>query len=233
MPTDLPAAAPLGRPDGAPPWWVGAAAVVVLLLVTLDVLHHGALTSFDHATSRQMVRWDLRDRPVKPLIYVLTLFGQRATVLGVTIPLIAYLAWRSRSVDPVFRYGVALALMTAVVYAVKSVTGRTAPVVDLVHAGGASYPSGHVCNSMLVWGLLWATARGVHAPGPLVRVLTVLRIVGPAAVVVGMTLLDYHWISDFLGGASIALILLWLVLHPWWSRVTVPLDRAVRVCAGQ
>lgn len=201
--------------------------MVVLLLVTLDVLHHGVLTSVDHATARQMVRWDLRDRPVKPLIYVLTLFGQRATVLVVTIPAIAYLAWRARSIDPLFRYGLALVLMTAAVYAVKSVTERTAPVVDLVHAGGASYPSGHICNAVLVWGVLWATARGVHAPDPLVRILTIVRIVGPVAVVVGMTLLDYHWISDFLGGASIALILLWLVLHPWWRWLTVPLDRAV------
>ena len=200
---------------------------MVLLVVTLDVLHHGVLTSFDHATSRQMVRWDLRHRPVKPLLYVFTLFGQRATVLGVTIPLIAYLAWRSRSVDPAFRYAVALVLMSAVVYAVKSVTGRTAPVVDLVHAGGASYPSGHICNSVLVWGVLWATARGVHAHDLLVRILAVVRIVGPMAVIVGMTLLDYHWISDFLGGASIGLILLWVVLQPWWRWVTGPLDRAI------
>ena len=225
MPTDR-SARLLKRSAGAPPWWLAAVAAIALLFVTLDVLHHGAFTSLDHAVSRQMARWDLRDRPVKPAIYFLTLFGQRGSVLVVTVPLILYVSWRARTVEPLVRYAATLVIMTIAVYALKVATERTAPTVDSLHSSsGESFPSGHIANSILVSNLLWWTARRSDVPAWLVRTLDITRFAGPAAVVVGMTLLDYHWISDFAGGACVAVIVLWVVLLPAWEQLARPLDR--------
>ena len=214
---------------GVVPVWLLLAVGVVLALTTLDVANHGMLTVIDHAVSRRMTHWDLRHRRWSlSLIYPLTLFGQRGTVLAVTIPTVAYLVWRSRSTDPGVRYLLALASLAGAVYAVKDLLHRTAPPTDLLHtAAGASYPSGHVANAVLVWATVWYSARAIDPDWVLTRALDLVRRVGPVAVMIGMTLLDYHWVSDFIAGACIATILLALVTHPAWRRWSRYLDRQI------
>ena len=160
------------------------------------------------------------------LIYLLTFFGQRGPVLIVTVPTVAYLVWRARSVEPLLRYAVALVALTVVVYGLKDAVGRTAPTLDLVRtSAGASYPSGHVANAVLMWGLLWWLAREAARDRMLTAVLVVVWVLGPVCVVVGMTLLDFHWISDYIAGAAIGAILLALVTHPVWRDCARPIDR--------
>jgi membrane-associated phospholipid phosphatase len=43
-----------------------------------------------------------------------------------------------------------------------------------------------------------------------------------------MTLLDYHWISDFVGGACVGVVLLVLAQLPVWSGVGQRVDRVIR-----
>ncbi len=193
---------------GIPPWWLAVLAALILVPVTLDVLHGGWLAHLDHSISRQMVRWDLRHRTVKPLIYAFTLFGQRGTVLGVSAPIVAYLCWRDRSPRPVVLYVVALIAIFVVVYAFKDATGRTAPPVDLLHtSAGESYPSGHLVNAAVLWWLLATIADRVPVPTWIRSTLTAVAWVAPIAVVVSMTLLDYHWISDFIAAICVAIVL--------------------------
>jgi membrane-associated phospholipid phosphatase len=201
------------------PVWLIVFALLILLLTSLDVANQGLLTDLDHAVGRQMVRWDLRHGWTKPLIYVLTLFGQRGTVLGVSIPLTGYLVWRQRSLEPLLRYAVALVLLTIAVYAIKDGLHRTAPPVDVVRtSAGASYPSGHIANAAIVWGTTWWSARQIDSEAMLTRVLNVVRWAGPVSVVIGMTLLNYHWISDFIAGACVAVVVLAVVTLPGWRR---------------
>jgi hypothetical protein len=217
----------LARVPGAPPWWLVGAAIVVLVLASLDVAHHGFLTDIDGAVSRRMIDWDLRgNHAAKPLIHVLTLFGQRGPVLLVSIPVVCYLTWRSRRSEFALRYALGLMLLTIVVYAFKGAIDRYPPVIvrgKVAHAN--SYPSGHIANAILVWGVVaWSAARAA-APLALRRVLRVVRNIAPVAVTVGMTLLNYHWVSDFVGGACIGVVLLAVVLLPVWSEVAARLDR--------
>ena len=220
----------LRRRLGVVPIWLVVVVAVIFALTTADVLNHGVLTRFDHDLSRRMLDLHVSQHAwTKRLVYLLTLFGQRGTVLVLTVPTVAYLCWRSRSADPAVRYAVALVVMTAVVYVVKDAVGRTAPSVDLLDTStGASYPSGHVCNALLLWWLLWWSARAVdpaRVPMVLTRVLAVIRIVGPICVVIGMTLLDYHWASDFVAGACIGVVLLAVVTLPALGTISRALDR--------
>jgi hypothetical protein len=219
----------LARAGGIPPWWLAALAVAVLVLTTLDVAHHGALSHLDAAVSRRMIDWDLRHNHVaKPFIYVLTLFGQRGVVLSISIPVVCYLTWRTRSSEFLVRYLLALVLLTVTVYALKGTVIRPAPIPGK-HDGMDSYPSGHLANAILVWGLVAWSAVRAGAAAALARALGIMRTIAPPAVFVGMTLLDYHWFSDFVGGACLGVILLPVVTLPIWSEVGEQIDRRLPV----
>jgi membrane-associated phospholipid phosphatase len=193
---------------GDPPWWIALAAIVVLVAVTLDVLHTGRLTRVDHEVSREMVRWNLRHSAVKPLIYAFTLFGQRGTVLGVSGPVVLFLCWRARSIRPAVLYVLALVLIFVVVYGLKSWTERTAPPLDTLHvASGASYPSGHLVNAFVVWWLVAGLASHVPLELWARRLLAGIAWFGPVSVIISMTLLDYHWVTDFVGALCVGLFL--------------------------
>lgn len=209
--------------DGArPPWWAALAGAIVAVAVLVEVLNGGPLVSLDHAVSRTMDDWGLRRGWAYNAIYPLTWLGQRGPVLVVSAALTSWLSYRARSPRPLIRLAVALLMLTAVVYAMKFGVGRDAPPADALHsgAGGTSFPSGHVANAIVVWGLIaWLCVRDARAqPAPLpwraTQVLAVVRLLGPVAVVVGMTLLNFHWISDFIAGAGVGMALLWVVTLP-------------------
>lgn len=212
---------------GEPSGWLVLAAALVGLGVTADVLAGGMLTRFDHDVARLMGDWDIRRDPwPMRLTYLLTLFGQRGTVLVLTVPTVGYLSWRARSVDPALRYLLALLILTASVYAGKALTARSAPPVDALHtAAGASFPSGHIANAIIVWGTVaWSAARVPRAPDRLQQSLAMLPIVAPVAVFVGMTILDYHWFTDFVAGACVGIVGLRVVQLSFWQRGTAALD---------
>jgi len=224
--TELRRAAP-ARVAGAPPWWLVGVFGLVLLYTTLDVANHGPLTHLDGSVSRRMLDWGLRDNDgAKPFLKALVMFGNRTPVLYVSIPVIVYLTWRSRSSESVLRFVIALAALIVVVYALKHAVDRYPPVLatDQVNHPD-SYPSGHLANSVLIWGTVSWCAIRVGAPARLILVLRAIRIVAPIAVVVGMTLLDYHWVCDLIGGACAGALLLPVVLHPAWAEVATRIDR--------
>lgn len=211
-----------------PPPWAVIASIAIVAAVTADVLAGGLLTRLDYQLSH-LTRdvWGLRFQtwPRRGL-RLLTFFGQRGPILFVALPFAAWLAWRIHRFEPLLRLVAALVMLALSVYALKLGIGRAAPPVDALHTdAGQSFPSGHLANAVLVWGLLaWLSARyAAVVPRPLAGALAVLRLAGPVLVVVGMTLLDYHWLSDFIAGAAIAVVLLWIVTWPIPSR---PRDRA-------
>jgi membrane-associated phospholipid phosphatase len=191
---------------------VALAGLILLVLVLLDVLNSGWLTHLDHATSRQMVGWNLRDSTVKPFIYAFTLFGQRGTVLGVSGPIVLYLCWRDRSVRIAALYVLALVLIAVTVYGLKYATERTAPPTDALHvASGASFPSGHLVNATVLWWLVAVSARRVSVEDWIARTLVAIAWFAPVSVAVSMTLLDYHWVSDFAGALGLAVVLRYMI----------------------
>jgi membrane-associated phospholipid phosphatase len=145
---------------------------------------------------------------------------------------VVYLAWSRRTLLPLVRVLVALVLLTVAVYAIKHGTGRTAPGFPgsfFFHKDGASFPSGHVANAVLMWGVALWQAVEYGLPLRVQRAFWLLSVAGPAATGLAMVSLDFHWVTDAVVGAAVGLLLLGVV-HALDAAV---LSRWVRAPAGR
>jgi membrane-associated phospholipid phosphatase len=217
---------------GRPPWWAIAVAVAVGALVTADLLVGGCLERLDLRVSAVVDDWALEDSAAYPAVWVVTQVGGRATILVVLAGLVGYLAWRRRTWLPLLRILLALALLTATVYAIKGGTGRTAPNFPgsfFFSEDGASFPSGHVANAVLMWGVARWQAVEYGLPAAAQRAFWLLSLVAPVATGAAMVSLDFHWVTDAVVGGAVGLVLLGVV-HALDALV---LSRWVRAHAGR
>jgi membrane-associated phospholipid phosphatase len=218
--------------SGRPAWWLLLAALVVGCAVTLDLLTRGGLERMDLWISEIVSDWRLEDSVAYPVVWLVTQLGGRVTILVVLAVLVGHLAWRRRTWLPLVRVLVALALLTIAVYAVKHGTGRTAPAFPgsfFFHADGASFPSGHVANAVLMWGVARWLAVEYDLPLRVQRAFQLLHVLGPLVTAVAMVSLDFHWVTDAVVGAAVGVLLLGVV-HTLDALV---LSRWVRAQAGR
>ena len=216
-------AEPLGRPPlhtpgpvigtGRPPWWLLGLAAVVTAAVTADLLTRGWLERLDLRISEVVSSWNLRHSDGYWLVWVFTQAGGRGFILLVLAGLVGWLWWRERTLLPLARVVLALALLTGVVYAFKWGMGRTAPAYpgSFFHRDGASYPSGHVANAVLMWGVARWQVVQFGLPDRVQRLAWLLSLLGPVATGVAMVTLDFHWFTDAVVGATVGLLLLGVV----------------------
>lgn len=217
---------------GRPAWWLTVGALLVGGLVTADLFTRGWLERMDLEVSEVVSDWGLQESWSYPLVWLVTQLGGRVTILVVLAVLVGHLAWRRRTILPLVRVLVALALLTAVVYAVKWGTGRTAPGFPgsfFFHEDGASFPSGHVANAVLMWGVARWQAVEYCLPARVQRAFWWLSVVGPVATGAAMVSLDFHWVTDAVVGAAVGIVLLGVV-HALDAAI---LSRWVRARAGR
>ena len=221
-----------GTPVGRPSWWAMLAALVVGGLVTLDLLTYGASERFDVRVSDVVRDWGLADSAAYPLVWLVTQLGGRGTILVVLAGLVGYLAFTRRTLLPLVRVLVALVLLTGTVYAVKYGTGRTAPRYPgsyFFNEDGASFPSGHVANAVLMWGVARWQAVEYGLPVRVQQIFWWLAVVGPVLTGLSMISLNFHWVTDAVVGAAVGVVLLGVV-HALDAFV---LSRWVRARAGR
>jgi undecaprenyl-diphosphatase len=217
---------------GRPPWWLLVAALIIGSAVTADLLARGSLERMDLRVSEIVSDWQLRDSIAFYPVWVVTQLGGRASILIVLAVLVGYLAWRRRTWLPLVRVLVALALLTAAVYAIKQGIGRTAPAFPgsyFFHDDGASFPSGHVANAVLMWGVARWLAVEYDLPAHVQRTFWLLAVVAPVVTALAMVSLDFHWVTDAVVGAAVGVLLLGVV-H---TLDAVVLSRWVRARAGR
>lgn len=217
---------------GRPPWWAVVVALAVLVAEIVDLLSRGALERLDAWISEIVSQWALVGSGAYPGVWLLTQLGGRVTILVVLGVLVGYLAWRRRTWLPLARVVVAFGLLTLSVYAIKSGMGRTAPGYPgsfFFHSDGASFPSGHVANAVLMWGVARWQAVEYRLPSGVQRGFWLLSVAGPIVTGAAMVSLDFHWLSDALAGGCLGVILLGVV-HALDAAV---LSRWVRAPAGR
>jgi len=139
---------------------------------------------------------------------ILVMGGQFWLAGSVLALLAAFQGWVQRSLRPVLVAGVSMAGLEAVVWALKALTGRTAPAsgVNAVLAGGSSFPSGHAAAATfaMLLGVALLRGSGSGRPGPRrhgrPRRSWLVGLTGAVTVGVCTLLLGYHWPSDAVGG---------------------------------
>lgn len=236
------------RPNG---WWFDALLLAGFVALT-GALANGYLLDLDLAVSA----WAYAHDPA-PLYWaarVLNLLGQGGWLLT---PLAGALAlavgWQRHSVRPLLLVAGAFVLTYLTIGPLKLWTDRAAPsasvkepflppeeaveIFNQLPAGAysMSYPSGHVANAIVWYGvvavLLTALTAGRISPAW----YRLVRFAPPAILLVTTTYLNFHWLTDGLAALLLGVVLD-RVLHrvPWddlplpgrlhdWDRPFTPL----------
>jgi membrane-associated phospholipid phosphatase len=114
------------------------------------------------------------------------------------LPFFFWVAWRRRSTAPLVMLVAALVLLNLTVGVVKYAIGRVGPAhindVHMIFAGGNIYPSGHVSNTVVLYGLIaWLTPR-------FRKTIIAVAVLLCVSVGIGTIYLRTHWFSDVIGG---------------------------------
>jgi hypothetical protein len=108
-----------------------------------------------------------------------------------------------------------LLALNLVVGITKLGIGRTKPRlnIDLIYAGGLSYPSGHASNALLTWGILaYLIYRYAHVDRYQGRLASAgVGLISFSVCIVSL-FRNTHWLSDLMGGLFIGGALLVLVI---------------------
>lgn len=207
-------------PHGAwfPRIWQVVIAAAVFVAMFLNVLWDGPLRDLDQWLADVVRAWGIRDnQPWKTIGYLLSQTGGRW--VNVTwLAVLCVMAWfTDRTLVPFVRVGVAVFIMWAAVYPFKEWMDRSFPMdkngdyFDAVGSLGGAYPSGHQTNSILLGCVgAWIAVQYIRQRWlrHLVCWYAVLAPIISAVAVIGM---NYHWLTDVLGGAGMAVVLLWLL----------------------
>jgi membrane-associated phospholipid phosphatase len=142
----------------------------------------------------------------------LGLRGLTATALMIAA---IYIARRFKTWRPLNLAILSIIALNLIVGLAKLLIGRTKPQlnVDLIYAGGLSYPSGHASNAILSWGVLaYLIYRYAHVDRYRGRLASAGVALISVSVCVVSLFRNTHWLSDLVGGLFIGAALLVMVI---------------------
>jgi membrane-associated phospholipid phosphatase len=126
-----------------------------------------------------------------------------------------YIARRFKTWRPLNLAILSLIALNVTVGLSKLLIGRTKPQlnVDLIYAGGLSYPSGHASNAILSWGVLaYLIYRYAHVDRYRGRLASTGVALVSLSVCIVSLFRNTHWLSDLVGGLFIGAALLVMVI---------------------
>jgi membrane-associated phospholipid phosphatase len=207
------------RPAG---WWFDGLLVAGFVAITL-ALADGALLGLDLSVRDWCDRH--QPAPLHSLASVGNRLGQGTPLTALCLLLALFLVWRRHSVRPVFPPVLAFILTFGTLTPLKDITDRAAPHAwSLAHperfgSGGAEYPSGHLTNAIVWYGVL-ALLLAQWVTGVWRRLL---RIAPPVILCCTTIYLGYHWLTDTVAGVLLGLFLDRLMSRIRWD--DLPLGR--------
>jgi membrane-associated phospholipid phosphatase len=186
---------------------------VCFLFITAQVLRNGPLITWDEKINKTpRPRFDGFSGFLLRRIDDLGLRWLTATILLLAA---AYIAYKFKTWRPLNLALLSLIALNLIVGTFKILLGRTKPRlgVDLIHAGGMSYPSGHASNAVLSWGilayLLYRYAKVDRYQGRLASAGVVLLSL---TICIVSLIRHTHWFTDLLAGLFIGTSILIAVI---------------------
>jgi len=183
------------------------------LFITAQVLRTGPLITWDEKINKTpRPRFDGFSGFLLRRIDDLGLRWLTATILLLAA---AYIAYKFKTWRPLNLALLSLLALNFIVGTFKLLLGRTKPRlgVDLIHAGGMSYPSGHASNAVLSWGilayLLYRYAKVDRYQGRLASA----GVLSLSLTICIVSLIRHtHWFTDLLAGLFIGTSILIAVI---------------------
>jgi membrane-associated phospholipid phosphatase len=173
-------------------WAVLAAYVALTILVIVD----SPVLALDKAILHLHVKAHLPGYRRAVADYVM--FGQRGPATLLALPFFFWMAWRQRSSRPLVMLVTALILLNVTVGVVKYATGRMGPLhqsnVHDIFVGGNIYPSGHVSNAVVLYGLIAMLVPRFR------KTVIAVGVWLCVSVGLGTIYLRTHWFSDVVAG---------------------------------
>jgi membrane-associated phospholipid phosphatase len=201
-------------------WWFDALLVAAFCALTAALVWWPPLLRLDLAT-RDWVDAH-RPPPADVLGLVLDHLGQGGELIAITVGVSFVLAWRRRSVRPILPAGLAPIVVTVLIVVLKRWTERGAPhygpVALFSGPGYVEYPSGHVQNGVVYYGIL-ALLLAPYLPDLARRLLC--WVPGPL-VFIGTTYVAYHWLTDSVGGYLLGLLVIRQLARIPWASLPLP-----------
>lgn len=184
------------------------------LLVTLDVINQGLLHKFDRYVAEI-------DRPKLTgmsnfIVLRIDDLGLRWVTSSILLVTAALISRRFKSWRPLNLSFLSLVFLNVFVGAAKIGFGRCKAREDFdvcMFTDGMAYPSGHISNALVTWGLFaYIIFRYTHrAPFEGLKLYWLVAIV-TIAVGVASLIRNTHWFTDLLGGMFIGGAILVLVV---------------------
>ena len=183
------------------------------LFITAQVLRTGPLITWDEKINKTpRPRFDGFSGFLLRRIDDLGLRWLTATILLLAA---VYIAYKFKTWRPLNLALLSLLALNLIVGTFKILLGRTKPRlgVDLIHAGGMSYPSGHASNAVLSWGILayliYRYAKVDRYQGRLASAGVVLLSL---TICIVSLIRHTHWFTDLLAGLFIGTSILIAVI---------------------
>ena len=183
------------------------------LFITAQVLRTGPLIAWDEKINKTpRPRFDGFSGFLLRRIDDLGLRWLTATILLLAA---VYIAYKFKTWRPLNLALLSLLALNLIVGTFKILLGRTKPRlgVDLIHAGGMSYPSGHASNAVLSWGILayilYRYAKVDRYQGRLASAAVALLSL---TICIVSLIRHTHWFTDLLAGLFIGTSILIAVI---------------------
>ena len=187
--------------------------LICFLFITAQVLRSGPLIAWDEKINKTpRPRFDGFSGFLLRRIDDLGLRWLTATILLLAA---AYIAYKFKTWRPLNLALLSLLALNLIVGSFKLLLGRTKPRlgIDLIHAGGMSYPSGHASNAVLSWGILayliYRYAKVDRYQGRLASAGVVLLSL---TICIVSLIRHTHWFTDLLAGLFIGTSILIAVI---------------------
>jgi membrane-associated phospholipid phosphatase len=183
------------------------------VIVTQQVITNGPLIALD----AKIANADRVDFPswIDFILMRIDDLGLRGLTSVALMIAAIFIARRFKTWRPLNLAVLSLIALNLTVGLAKLLIGRTKPQlnVDLIYAGGLSYPSGHASNAILSWGVLaYLIYRYAHVDRYRGRLVSTGVALISLSVCVVSLFRNTHWLSDLVGGLFIGAALLVMVI---------------------
>ena len=196
-------------------WRIFLFLLLIYAVMTWGVLVQSPLIALDRAAYNYAATLRHHHSSWYPFMNTYVMFGQRRPGMMTAIPFIVWLSYRDRTIRPVVMFVMGLLILNLSVGFVKIGIGRLGPTQTsdayTKFVGGDIFPSGHVSNAVVLFGILAMLSTRYK------RQMIWLAVFLSVTVGLGTVFLATHWISDVIAGwiAGVLVLLALPTVVPW------------------